>query len=122
MTRDDEIGGCVLVVDDEVAICRVVSRTLERNGFEAESVSSPHELSGVLTTKKFDVVLLDRSLGVVDGADLLPLVKEHAPHAKVLFFTGDLVDSSELSGVDGVVQKPINGKTLATKIREVLKA
>ena len=117
---DSESSCRVLVVDDEAAICRIVTRTLERNGFEAASVSVPGDLERMLSEEAYDVVLLDRSMGPTDGSSLLPLVRQHAPRAKVLFFTGDLVDSSELEDVDGIVQKPINGKELAATIRRLI--
>src|SRR5690606_29210548 len=99
------------------AICRIVTRTLERNGFEAASVSSREDLRTCLESQNFEVILLDRSMNAEDDERLLPLVKEIAPQAKVLFFTGEFVEPEELADVDGVVQKPINGKALAATLR-----
>jgi DNA-binding response OmpR family regulator len=107
----------VLVVDDEAAICRIVTRTLKRNGFEADSVSSRVELEARLQVGEFQVILLDRSMDVDDNDRLLPVVRRLAPSAKVLFFTGDYVEPSEVAEVDGVVQKPINGRALADTLR-----
>lgn len=110
----------VLVVDDETAICRVMTRTLERQGFAAASVSAAAELLSILESSVFDVVLLDRSMELPDGSHLVPVVRKHAPKAKLLFFTGECVDPEERALVDGVVQKPINGKELADILRELL--
>jgi DNA-binding response OmpR family regulator len=113
-------AGRILVVDDETAICRVVTRTLERNGFTAASVSRVGDLEQALKSATFDVILLDRSMGPGDGSSLLPVLREFAPDAKILFFTGEFVDPSEVATVDGVVQKPINGKDLADTLRRIL--
>lgn len=110
----------VLVVDDETAICRIMTRTLERQGFSAESVSAATELEAMLQNAEFDVVLLDRSLDLPDGSELVPFVRKHAPRAKLLFFTGEFVDAEQRELVDGVVQKPINGKQLAALLHELL--
>lgn len=110
----------VLVIDDESAICRIMTRTLERQGFEASSVSEADEVATTLSSRPFDVILLDRSMSLTDGKPLLPVVLAHKKQAKVLFFTGELVDASELKLVDGVVQKPINGSDLAKRLRQVL--
>jgi len=48
------------------------------------------------------------------------VLREKAPQAKVLYFTGELVDEEELRMVDGVVQKPVNGKELTQLLRDVL--
>lgn len=110
----------VLVVDDESAICRIMTRTLVRQGFSAASVSAVSELVVTLQGETFDVVLLDRSMELPDGESLVPLVRKHAPTAKLIFFTGEFVEPEERKLVDGVVQKPINGKQLAAVLRELL--
>ncbi len=110
----------VLVVDDESAICRIMTRTLVRLGFSAASVSTAAELATALEGESFDVVLLDRSMELPDGASLVPVVRRHAPAAKLVFFTGEFVEPEERKLVDGVVQKPINGKQLATVLRALL--
>lgn len=110
----------VLVIDDESAICRIMTRTLERQGFSAASVSSAAELEPILRSAVFDVVLLDRSMEMPDGSHLVPVVRRHAPQAKLLFFTGEFVEDEQRALVDGVVQKPVNGRQLAGLIRELL--
>ena len=111
----------VLVVDDEPAICRIVTQTLGKYGFESCSVSDPKLLEQTLTTQQpFAIILLDRSLGDVRGAQLLPLLREKAPNAKILYFTGEFLESRELDAVDGVVQKPVNGQQLSATLRNVL--
>jgi DNA-binding NtrC family response regulator len=120
MARAEDGAVSVLVVDDEAAICRIVTRTLERNGFLAKSVSVAANVRSALEVESFDVVLLDRSMENPEGGPLLDLVRRLAPQAKVLFFTGEYVDPEEVERVDGVVQKPINGAALAEALRRVL--
>jgi DNA-binding NtrC family response regulator len=120
MAGDGNASARVLVVDDEAPICRIVTRTLGRNGFDAHSASSETQLRETLSQGSFDVVLLDRSMDGPDRGSLLPLVKKLAPTAKILFFTGEYVDPEEVAQVDGIVQKPINGKALAETIRQLL--
>lgn len=110
----------VLVVDDELAICSIMTRTLERQGFSAASVSAASELASMLQSAAFDVVLLDRSMAMPDGSELVTVVRRHAPQAKLLFFTGEFVDAEQSALVDGVVQKPVNGKQLAALLHELL--
>jgi CheY-like chemotaxis protein len=120
METHDDSAARVLVIDDESAICRIMTRTLERQGFAASSVSDVGSVATTLSSGEFDVILLDRSMSLTDGKPLLPVVLAHKKQAKVLFFTGELVDKDELEFVDGVVQKPINGSDLAVKLRQVL--
>lgn len=119
MTNTDIEKTSVLVVDDEPAICRVVTQTLRRNGFDAVSVSDPAELSKVFQSATFHIILLDRSMGNVQGSSLLPDLRKRAPQAKILYFTGEFVAPEDEAQVDGVVQKPVNGKQLTETLRQL---
>jgi len=112
----------VLLVDDEDSICRVITRTLELNGFEAKSASSLKEVQDALRTEEFDVVLLDCSVSNEKGESLVGDVRQAAPQAKVVFFTGRAVAPAEAAQVDGVILKPIAGKSLAQSLRKVIAA
>ncbi len=119
MSESEKPPVTVLVVDDEATICRIVCRTLERNGFSTASISRAEELAKVLQDSHFDVILLDRSMGTESGGSLVPLIREKAPTAKILYFTGEHVDHAELSLVDGFVLKPVSGQDLARTIRSL---
>lgn len=111
----------VLVVDDEPAICRIVTHTLTRHGFSSMSVSDPELIEQtLLQNNPFSIILLDRSMGNTHGAELVPMLREKAPGAKILYFTGEFVEPDEIDTVDGVVQKPVNGKQLTETLRKVL--
>ena len=119
MINNDIEKTSVLVVDDEPAICRVVTHTLKRNGFDAVSVSDPAQLDEILQSSTFHIILLDRSMGTIQGSSLLPELRQKAPLAKILYFTGEFVAPEEEAHVDGVVQKPVNGKQLTETLRQV---
>jgi CheY-like chemotaxis protein len=121
MTENEAPSVRVLVVDDEPAICRVVNHILKRNGFSSVSVSDPGQIQATIERDgPFDIVLLDRSMGLTQGSALLPQLRAAAPGAKVLYFTGEFVEQDEVADVDGVVQKPVNGKQLTEVLRKVL--
>lgn len=120
MTSTETTDTRVLVIDDEPAICRIVAHTLKRNGFEVDSVSDPSLVEQAIEDSLFDVVLLDRSMGGAKGSSLVPLIRRRAPQAKILYFTGEFVDSAEVATVDGVVQKPVNSRQLTETLRSVL--
>lgn len=120
MSTPESQGPSVLIVDDEPTICRVVSSTLKRKGFRCESVSEAKLLEAILTEFRFDVVLLDRSMDTDENGTLLPLLRAQAPEAKILFFTGDYMTPEECTQVDGVVQKPVNGKELAELLHSLI--
>jgi len=66
-----EIGGRVLVVDDNDSVRRLLCLELETAGFEVYEAACQIELQRRLTLVQPDVVLLDLQRSAVDGFDLL---------------------------------------------------
>lgn len=78
----------VLVVDDDVDICMLLSAFLGKNGFE---VSRAHSLKGMLSLlkeKKFDVVLCDFRLGDADGLEAIAEIHKIDASVPVIIITG----------------------------------
>lgn len=108
----------VLIVDDELAIRRLISRALSKAGMSVTCAECADSLERVLQDSvQFDFVLLDRSLRVGHGKNLLPRLRLALPQAKVFYFTGEPVAANEANQVDGVVQKPLEVRELVEVIR-----
>ena len=67
----------VLVVDDSPVIRRVVSVTLERNGYEVELAEDGQEALNVLDdpTIEIDVVIADINMPILDGISMLRSIR-----------------------------------------------
>lgn len=82
--------GGVLIVDDEAAVRRVVSRTLGRKGFqtfEAGTAASALELIGERESE-IEVVLVDLGLPDMDGATLAARIDGVSPGVSVIYMSG----------------------------------
>ena len=79
----------VLVIDDDVDMCALLSRFLIKNGYLVETAHSSSKGMDKFKTGNFDVVICDFRLGEKkDGKDVLIEIKEHNPAAIVLIITG----------------------------------
>ncbi len=67
----------ILVVDDDEVMRNALKRILESEGFKVIVASDGLELSKVLESSRFDMILLDVNLPWVDGYELCRLVKNH---------------------------------------------
>lgn len=115
------LEGNVLIVDDEEAICRIVTLLLSRLGMTVSAVHSVAEGREHLTLhSNYDLVLLDRSMPGAPGRELLPDLRASMPKAKVLFFSGHELSASERALVDGSVRKPIHGEPLVNAVAAAL--
>jgi DNA-binding response OmpR family regulator len=99
----------VLVVDDDAVWRRIICHTLEKHNVTCVQVDCLEEATSVLSSSRFDLVLLDYELP--DGEGLALLDRFDRCHlARVVLITGyadrsDLHDDRSLA-VDGYLTKP----------------
>lgn len=101
----------VLIIDDDLDMCLLLSKFLTRKGYEVETAHSGNK--GLVKFKEgnFDIVLCDYRLGDKEGKDVLIEIKNHAPHTIVLIITGysdikTAVDVIKLGAYD-YITKPL---------------
>lgn len=78
----------ILVVDDDLDICLLLSRFLTKNGYEVSTASTGAKALDSLKREHFDLVLCDFRLGDTNGVDVLTKIKELYPHISVIIITG----------------------------------
>lgn len=66
----------VLIVEDEEAVRRVLSRQLRANGYAPTAAGSGEEALSVAAQEKPDVILLDVTLPGIDGFETLRRLQE----------------------------------------------
>ena len=115
-------GLCALLVDDEVAVRAAISELLRETGVRVRTAASGREaLISLAEHSDIDVVLLDRSMPDAPGESFVPRIREIAPRAKILFFTGQTIELEVAAIVDGIVQKPVQSKDLIVAMQRVLR-
>lgn len=112
----------VLLVDDNAPVRAAVAHVLAEAGLRMLEADGGNEALSVLRQHPdVDVVLLDFAMPDGPGPRFVPRIREIAPRAKVLFFTG-LMGTPEMNELaDGVVLKPIGGDELLKAIARVVK-
>ena len=121
-----EIGGCILVVDDEPLVLEMTVDLLEAYDFEVVSALDGAEGLGkyVQDPEKIDLVLSDLEMPVMDGRSMILAMKRINPKVKVIAMTGfsELQKDPEASGLQDVVflNKPFESAKLIQTIHEVL--
>ncbi len=79
----------ILIVDDEVAVCTLLSKFLGRHHYETKSCTSGAAAVALLRSERFDLFFCDYRLGDMNGAELLEKIKIIQPGANVIFITGN---------------------------------
>lgn len=79
----------VLVIDDDVDMCSLLSRFLSKNGYTVDTAHSSSKGIEKFKAGNFDIVICDFRLGEKkDGKDVLIEIKQHNPDTIVLIITG----------------------------------
>jgi DNA-binding response OmpR family regulator len=60
----------LLIVDDDIRICRLLARILMQEGYVVEAVENGRAMWRALRTKTFDLIILDLRLPGEDGLSL----------------------------------------------------
>lgn len=112
----------ILIVDDEMAVARVLQRTLSVRGYVASTFTSPLEALKVIRAEPESVlaVVCDYEMPGMRGDEFAQLVKATAP-IPVVLLTGAPVDLDvDLSIFDAVRLKPISAQMLVLALEKVM--
>ena len=78
----------VLVVDDDIAICRIVLRMLSDAQYEVQAAHSVADALGAVEQKSFDVYLLDYKLTDGSGLDVAARIRSKWGAAPIILISG----------------------------------
>ena len=116
---------CVLVVEDDPALRRMILNYFAENSIHTLAASGRHEMVRQLNSAELDLVILDLRLGHEDGLDLLRHIRSSSD-VPVIIITGhrrdeiDRVVGLEL-GADDYLTKPFSLRELLARVRAVLR-
>jgi two-component system KDP operon response regulator KdpE len=119
----DVSGPLVLVVDDEPRILRLVSITLESEGFRVETATSGEDALAAAGRRRPDLVLLDVVLPDVDGIEVMARLRagHHVPVILVSARGSTLERLRGLDlGADDYIAKPFRPDDLVARVHAVL--
>ena len=77
-----------LIIDDDIDLCLLLSRFLNKNGFETSSAHSGAKGIALYDPANFDVVICDYRLDDMDGIKLIKGLKAKNPQVSILVITG----------------------------------
>ena len=78
----------ILIIDDDFDMCTLLSRFLEKRGYETDVAHNGTKGLAKFNEENFDIVLCDFRLGDKDGKDVLVKIKELKPKTIVIIITG----------------------------------
>lgn len=114
----------ILVVEDEPGIVRALEPTLLASGATVQIAWSGSQALEYLAIKEYDLVVCDLGLPDIDGADLIPKVREITDRPIIVLSARGMEDDRIRAldaGADDFVAKPFSAGELLARIRAAVR-
>ncbi|QJD87688.1 sigma-54-dependent transcriptional regulator [Cohnella herbarum] len=116
----------VLIVDDEIKLCRNIALKLKREGYVTYEAYDGKSAIRKIQQQPIRVVILDFMLTDMTGLEVLKKIKELSPETKVFMLTAyGNVENAVLAikwGASDYLNKPFDLKQLADIVREAYRS
>jgi len=119
------LRGRVLVAEDNVVNQKVIGLTLKRLGYESDLVSNGREALSALQVGRYNVVLMDCQMPVMDGFEATGLIRSsrmNMSNIPIIALTANALEGDRdkciAAGMSDYLSKPISPTTLNKKLEE----
>lgn len=114
----------ILIVDDQPGIRLLLSDILLNDGYRVTTASTGKEALNKIRERKFDLIILDYKLPLIDGKGVLEKLQQDGIHIPVIVMSG-LVESFEkeikkLPLVKKILAKPFNILEISETVKNIL--
>jgi two-component system NtrC family response regulator len=114
----------ILVVDDELIVCRSVKKILEKDGHNIAMAQRGRDALDLVDNKPFDMLIVDLKMPEMDGIEVLTRVKEKYPDIMVIMITGyatveTAVKAMKMGAFD-YIPKPFSPDELSITVEKAL--
>jgi len=114
----------VLVVDDDVAICRILNRMLSDEQYQVQISQSVADALGAIGQKLFDVYVMDYKLPDGTGLDVAERIRLKGSEAPIILISG--YDASAVAlraeklGIFDIIEKPFSRATICDAVKKAI--
>jgi DNA-binding NtrC family response regulator len=114
----------ILVVDDDIGVCTVLSRILKDQQYEVYISQSVSGAAETLAESSFDAYLLDYRLSDGTGLQVAEKVRQHGSTAPIILISGygatDIAAKAPALEIFEVLQKPFTRETICGALERAL--
>ena len=115
----------ILVVDDEPNMLRLLKTILmDKTGYEVTTTNNPLEVSKLLQEGHYDLVVTDLKMPLVDGIDLIGIVKNIESAMPIIVITAygtiETAEEAIQKGAYDFITKPFRKETILITIKRAL--
>lgn len=121
----DEVKKKILIVEDEMPLARALDIKLSRSDFETQIVTNGQEALDALGTTKFNLIVLDIIMPIMDGFTLLETLQKGKKVAPILVLSNlsqseDMEKAKKLGAFDFLVKSNASLQNIVDYIKNYL--
>lgn len=128
VAKDSSTGGQphILVVDDVPEYRMLIEVLLEKSGYRTTLCSDGQEAVKIAQKERFDLILMDIQMPVMDGLEATRIIKSNGPNSETPVIAMTAVDTRGdetaclEAGCDGYIDKPLKREVLLDKIERFI--
>src|SRR6202049_4284881 len=114
----------VLVVDDDIAVCRIVHRMLSDEQYEVQAAHSVADALGAVEQKSFDVYVLDYKLPDGSGLDVAERIRSKWGATPIILISGydpsAVALRAEKLGISEILEKPFSREVICAAVKKAI--
>lgn len=117
----------ILIIDDDVAILKMIERLLSRAGYEVVTASNGEEGAHIFRKDKFDLIITDIIMPKKEGIEIVTMLKRDMPDVKVIAMSGGgrfspegYLKSAEVLGAHKTFVKPFDHREMLVAVKELI--
>jgi two-component system, OmpR family, response regulator len=115
----------ILVVDDDKAILKLITRVLRDEDYAIDVAESGEEARTLALVNDYDGIILDLQLGDRHGFEILQELRKSGRRTPVLLYSGSSDNESIVRGLDAgaddYVVKPVSNEVLRARVRNLVR-
>ena len=94
----------ILIVDDDIPTLNLIKEAVEQAGFNAVAEHQSSKVMGMIENMNLDLAIIDLDMPVVNGFDLIKMIKSNKSFAKlpIIIYTGKESYQDDLKKIDGL--------------------
>lgn len=115
----------VLIVDDDSNASQCLSDVLEGFDYSCEVASNGQEGLNLFRSEKFDVVISDINMPIINGVEMAQSIKKENPESGIILMTAvlhqELAEVARQSGIEYILGKPLDMNRLIKTVERITK-
>ena len=118
------VSGKILIIDDEPALRKTMTRILQQGGFQVNTAPDGLEALKAIQQQVYDLVYLDIRLPGMSGLEILERIRSDQPELPVILFTAHATLKSAVQalklGATDYLLKPLDPEVVVARTRVIV--